>query len=436
MSNDNDDATQLGSIRHHMNKPQQPGNPQARPAFQAPSLPTHPQKQSGDDEGTVLSAYNAMPYRPAMPTVPTTQPLKAQPAQPAQMQQPLPQSQPIPAAASQAKPAQPAATSSMMSAPQDDITEFHNQFTKLVDSVSQVVVGKEQPIRQCATAMIVGGHILLEDNPGTGKTQMARGLANSIDMSFKRIQFTPDLLPSDVVGVTYYDQKNSEFEYREGPIFASVVLADEINRASPTTQSALLEVMEEQKVTVDGETHAVPQPFMVIATQNPIEQLGTYKLPEAQMDRFLIKTTIGYPSHDVSVSILKQVNVTDRASTVHAVLTGNDVLRMRAISETVHLDDAILEYIVRLVEATRHNERIQVGSSMRGALALTRCARVWAASNNRGYVVPDDVKQLAVAVLAHRITLTAEATFAGSTPELMIEQILGNVPAPTVGAIA
>ena len=436
MSNDNDDATQLGSIRHHMNKPQQPGNPQARPAFQAPSLPTHPQKQSGDDEGTVLSAYNAMPYRPAMPTVPTTQPLKAQPAQPVQMQQPLPQSQPIPAAASQTKPAQPAATSSMMSAPQDDITEFHNQFTKLVDSVSQVVVGKEQPIRQCATAMIVGGHILLEDNPGTGKTQMARGLANSIDMSFKRIQFTPDLLPSDVVGVTYYDQKNSEFEYREGPIFASVVLADEINRASPKTQSALLEVMEEQKVTVDGETHAVPQPFMVIATQNPIEQLGTYKLPEAQMDRFLIKTTIGYPSHDVSVSILKQVNVTDRASTVHAVLTGNDVLRMRAISETVHLDDAILEYIVRLVEATRHNERIQVGSSMRGALALTRCARVWAASNNRGYVVPDDVKQLAVAVLAHRITLTAEATFAGSTPELMIEQILGNVPAPTVGAIA
>lgn len=436
MSNDNDNATQLGSIGHHMNKPQQPGNPQARPAFQAPSLPTHPQEQSGDDEGTVLSAYNAMPYRPAMPTVPTTQPLKARPAQPVQMRQPLPQSQPIPAAASPVKPAQPAATSSMMSAPQADITEFHNQFTKLVDSVSQVVVGKEQPIRQCATAMIVGGHILLEDNPGTGKTQLARGLANSIDMSFKRIQFTPDLLPSDVVGVTYYDQKNSEFEYREGPIFASVVLADEINRASPKTQSALLEVMEEQKVTVDGETHAVPQPFMVIATQNPIEQLGTYKLPEAQMDRFLIKTTIGYPSHDVSVSILKQVNVTDRASTVHAVLTGNDVLRMRAISETVHLDDAILEYIVRLVEATRHNERIQVGSSMRGALALTRCARVWAASNNRGYVVPDDVKQLAVVVLAHRITLTAEATFAGSTPELMIEQILENVPAPTVGTTA
>ena len=467
MSNENDDATQLGSIGRHMSKPQQPGNPQARPAFQAPSLPTHPQEQDGDEEGTVLSTHNATHYaantfdadeegtvlsthnatpsRPTRPTVPMAQPMQAQPTQSAPTQQPLPQSQSAPVMATRqfpqttapsVKPAQPAMASSMMSAPQADITEFHELFAQLVGNVSQVVIGKEQPIRQCATAMIVGGHILLEDNPGTGKTQLARGLANSIDMSFKRIQFTPDLLPSDVVGVTYYDQKNSEFEYREGPIFASIVLADEINRASPKTQSALLEVMEEQKVTVDGETHAVPQPFMVIATQNPIEQLGTYKLPEAQMDRFLIKTTIGYPSHDVSVNILKQVNVTDRASTVHAVLTGNDVLRMRAISETVRLDDAIIEYIVRLVEATRHNECIQVGSSMRGALALTRCARVWAASSNRGYVVPDDVKQLAVAVLAHRITLTAEATFAGSTPEQMIEQILNEVPSPTVGATA
>ena len=456
MSNDNDDATQLGSIRHHMNKPQQPGNPQARPAFQAPSLPTHPQEQSGDDEGTVLSAhnanhyatntfdaddegtmlsaYNAMPYRPAMPTLPTTQPLKAQPAQPVQMRQPLPQSQPIPAAASQAKPAHPAATSSMLSAPQADITEFHNQFTKLVDSVSQVVVGKEQPIRQCATAMIVGGHILLEDNPGTGKTQLARGLANSIDMSFKRIQFTPDLLPSDVVGVTYYDQKNSEFDYREGPIFASIVLADEINRASPKTQSALLEVMEEQKVTVDGVTHDVPQPFIVIATQNPIEQLGTYKLPEAQMDRFLIKTSIGYPGHDVSVDILKQVDITDRAQTISPVLSGDDVMRLRQVATEIYVDDAIREYIVRLVEATRHNEKITVGSSMRGALALTRCARIWAAADGRAYVVPDDVKDLAVAVLAHRITLTPEATFDGATQESLIAQVLEDVPSPTIGS--
>ena len=302
--------------------------------------------------------------------------------------------------------------------------------------VGKVVIGQQALVDRLILSLLCKGHVLLEGVPGLAKTLSVKAMAGTLHAQFARIQFTPDLLPSDVVGVTYYDQKNGEFEYREGPIFASIVLADEINRASPKTQSALLEVMEEQKVTVDGVTHPVPQPFMVIATQNPIEQLGTYKLPEAQMDRFLIKTTIGYPSHDVSVNILKQVNVTDRAATVHPVLTGEDVLRMRNISETVHLDDAILEYIVRLVEATRHNERIQVGSSMRGALALTRCARVWAASDNRGYVVPDDVKNLAVPVLAHRITLTAEATFAGNTPEQMIGQILEDVPAPTLGANA
>ena len=431
-------------------QPVQPSQP-VQPAFHTPNLPEQPQADE-DPEGTLLSAHGttqpALPQQsaPATPNQPqfrqpmpqnlrqpAANPAVAMPAQqPVQPTQPVQPSQPV----QPVKQSQPVVDTSMMTAPSKDITEFHEKFAKLVDNVSQVVVGKEAPIRQCATAMVVGGHILLEDNPGTGKTQLARGLANSIDMSFKRIQFTPDLLPSDVVGVTYYDQKRGEFEYREGPIFASIVLADEINRASPKTQSALLEVMEEQKVTVDGVTHPVPQPFMVIATQNPIEQLGTYKLPEAQMDRFLIKTTIGYPSHDVSVNILKQVNVTDRAATVHPVLTGEDVLRMRNISETVHLDDAILEYIVRLVEATRHNERIQVGSSMRGALALTRCARVWAASDNRGYVVPDDVKNLAVPVLAHRITLTAEATFAGNTPEQMIGQILEDVPAPTLGANA
>ena len=212
------------------------------------------------------------------------------------------------------------------------------------------------------------------------------------------------------------------------------MLADEINRASPKTQSALLEVMEEQRVTVDGVTHDVPQPFIVIATQNPIEQLGTYRLPEAQMDRFLIRTSIGYPGHADSISILRQINVADRASTVGPVLSGEDVMDLRAIAENVHVDDQILEYITLLVEATRHDERIMVGASMRGALALTRCARIWAAADGRGYVVPSDVKDLAVPVLAHRLTLTPEATFSGMTCEGMVGQVLDTVPAPTLGA--
>ncbi|PAU68930.1 AAA family ATPase [Bifidobacterium criceti] len=316
----------------------------------------------------------------------------------------------------------------------EEIATFKKHFSAIVDNVSQVVVGKESPIRQCVTALVAGGHILLEDNPGTGKTQLARAIANSVRVSFKRIQFTPDLLPSDVVGVTFYDQKTGEFSFREGPIFASIVLADEINRASPKTQSAMLEVMEEQKVTVDGHTHPVPQPFIVIATQNPIEQLGTYKLPEAQMDRFLIKTTIGYPSTEYSLDILRQVNITDRAGEIGAVASGDDILAMRAIANKVRVDDSILEYIMRIIESTRHDESIAVGSSMRGALALTRCARVWAAADGRGYVIPDDVKALAVPVLAHRIMLTSDAVFLSSTPEDVLTRILGEIPAPQLGA--
>lgn len=305
---------------------------------------------------------------------------------------------------------------------------------EILSETGKAVLGKQEVLSRILTAILAGGHILIDDIPGVGKTTIAVAFTHALGLDYKRMQFTPDVLPSDITGFSMYDKNSGEFRYMPGSAMTNLFLADEINRASPKTQSALLEVMEEQKVTVDGVTHDVPQPFIVIATQNPIEQLGTYKLPEAQMDRFLIKTSIGYPGHDVSVDILKQVDITDRAQTISPVLSGDDVMRLRQVATEIYVDDAIREYIVRLVEATRHNEKITVGSSMRGALALTRCARIWAAADGRAYVVPDDVKDLAVAVLAHRITLTPEATFDGATPESLIAQVLEDVPSPTIGS--
>lgn len=307
---------------------------------------------------------------------------------------------------------------------------FAQTFDRIVGNVAQAVLGKDDQIRLALTCMLAEGHLLLEDAPGTGKTSLARAIAASVQGSHHRIQFTPDLLPSDVTGVTIYDQKAGRFDFHPGPIFANIVLADEINRASPKTQSALLEVMEEGRVTVDGVPHAVGSPFMVIATQNPIEQAGTYRLPEAQLDRFLMKTSIGYPNLASTVEILAGSAVRDRSAALQPVITGQAVVDMAALAATTHVDPAVLEYVSRLAEESRALGDVHVGVSVRGAIALVRATKVWAAAHGRNYVLPDDVKELVRPVWAHRVVLDAEAEFGGATADGAIERLLADVPAP------
>lgn len=310
---------------------------------------------------------------------------------------------------------------------------FQQTFDTLTRNISRAVIGKQRTIELALTALVSEGHLLLEDVPGTGKTSLARALGNTMNGSTTRIQFTPDLLPGDVTGITVYDQKRGEFEFHAGPVFANVVLADEINRASPKTQSALLEVMEEGQVTVDGVTRAVGVPFLVVATQNPIEQAGTYRLPEAQLDRFMLKTSLGYPDHAATLAILE--GTAESKAVIEAVITPEQVSSMIELARQVTLHPLIADYVTRLIDATRSAEQVRLGSSVRGAMALVRGARSWALAQGRTYVTPDDVKALAEPVLAHRLVLDPEAEFDGVTANAVVAQILLDIAPPSEDAL-
>ena len=313
------------------------------------------------------------------------------------------------------------------------VDEIKERCDGVLEVLSQIVVGKERVLRQILAGILANGHILLEDYPGLAKTLIARLFSQALALRFSRIQFTPDLLPGDITGSSIYDQREGRFVFRRGPIFAHLVLADEINRATPKTQSALLEAMQERQVTIEGQSHALEPPFLVIATQNPIELEGTYPLPEAQLDRFLVRIAVGYPEREEEKEVLRRRRQRRRdLAEVPTVVAHDVLLAMQAALEEVHIDDAIDEYIVDLVRATRADDRVALGASPRGALALQAIVRAEAALQGRDFVTPDDVKAMAVPVLAHRIVLRPELWVARLSPVEVVGDVLKRVPTPKV----